>query len=421
MTDLDLSSRSSQTSEQQLDLHGSTLQVYWYILTQRKTAFSYQDIQEVMGFSSKSSAIYQLEKLCELEVLRKTGKGYVIVSKPKPRALQSYFFIKFILVPKAFIYGILLSIINISIFLLFPNGLDLFPILLASIPNIGAIILFFSEAVLVWKNRPKPPHTNSRLQSLSIKTKQVKPRPRLTNENQEKNLKITRNTRQNRFFLGRISFSKAKIRIVLATLIVLFLIGQTVLFGALIGFWEGKYTAQITKNTQIVFPDPLPVQLRPTGYDLQASSLYALGLFTNGTTGRSLFHFEFNSDLTTLKAFNSYKFPSNIPAMGIGLAFNDSLYWALAEVEDETKSQQLYYFTKDMSSIKNYSLKIPAIVYTMNLSFSIRDIGIWNGSLWALEWWLKPGDDGFRTNVSIYSMIDFLRMKTFSVPIEAEE
>ncbi|MFW9856961.1 MAG: hypothetical protein ACFFFG_18065 [Candidatus Thorarchaeota archaeon] len=421
MENVDRSSYSGQTSDQQLDLHGSTLQVYWYILTQRKAAFFYQDIQKVMGFSSKSSAIYQLEKLCELEVLQKTGNGYVIVSRPKPRALQSYFFINFILIPKAFIYGVMLSIINFSVFLLSLNGLDFLTILLASIPNMGAIMLFFSEAILVWKNRPKPPHTKSILQSLSMNFKKRNNSSRSAKKNQVKKSSMTKTTTFTRFLSQRIPISRTTKRFLLAMVIILFLTGQIVLIGTLTGFFEGRFTARITTNTQIEFPDPLPIQLRPTGYDIQGSSLYALGHFTNGTTGRFLFHFEFNSDLTTLEAFYSYKFPSHLPIMGIGLAFYNASYWALAEVENQTMPQPLYCFTKDMSSIQNYSLGVPPIVHNMNLRFSRRDIVIWNGSLWILEWWLKPGDDRFRSNVSIYSMKNFARVKTFFVPIKAEE
>jgi hypothetical protein len=418
---MDLSSHSSQTSEQQLDLHGSTLQVYWYILTQPKKTFSYSEIQEVMGFSSKSSAIYQLEKLCELQILLKTRNGYIIVSRPKPRALQSYFFIKFILIPKPLTYGIMLSIINFSIFLLFNNGVDILPILLASIPNFGAIILFFSEAVLVWKNRPKPPHSNSILKSNGRKIKKTNKNHRLTNKKTDGKSRITRNTKQNQFLTHRIPLSKNKIRFLISIVIILFLACQIVLIGALLGFWKGSYTAQIHKNIEITFPEPLPIQLKRTGYTFQTRSLYALGEFRNGTSGIFLFQFEFNNDLNTLKAFNKHKFPSHIPSIGIGLTFNGNSFWAMEEWEDQTKSQRLFCFTKDMSSIQNYSLNIPSIVHSMNLEFSRRDIGVWNDSMWVLESWSEPNDDKLHTNVSIYSMKNFLPVKTFSVPIKADE
>lgn len=89
---INLKQSPTKNSEALTNLHGSTLQVYWYLLTNPKGYYSYLEIQQAMGFSSKSSAIYQLEKLCDLEILKKSPKGYKIISKPKPRVLQPFFF-----------------------------------------------------------------------------------------------------------------------------------------------------------------------------------------------------------------------------------------------------------------------------------------------------------------------------------------
>ncbi len=145
------SSKSSQRSIE--DLHGSTLQTYWFILRFSEKTITYTDVQEYMGFSSKSSAIYQLTKLCEIGILIKTSNGYEIVSKPKPRALQPFLLIKNYLIPKSFLYGIILLVFHLLLLVFFLK-LDEPLVLVASLPNLIAIILFFLEAVVIWQGRP---------------------------------------------------------------------------------------------------------------------------------------------------------------------------------------------------------------------------------------------------------------------------
>lgn len=418
---MDLSSDSSQTSEQQQDLHGSTLQIYWYILTQRKKTFSYSEIQEIMGYSSKSSAIYQLDKLCELQILKKTGNGYNIVSRPKPRALQPYIFIKFIVIPKALIYGLVLSIINLLLFLLFNNGLEILYILLASIPNLAAIILFFSEAVLVWRNRPKPPHSIGILRNNRkriVKTKRIQTQ---MNRNIEDKSIFIRMTKLRQILTHNIKLSKTKIRFFISIVIILFLILQTIVIGSFLGSWNGSYTVQINKNIEIILPESLPIQFEKNGFIFHTRSLYALGKLGNETSGLYLFEFDFNYDLNMLKSINKYQFPSDLPPLGTGLGFSNGSFWILKQWEDKTKSQQLFCFTKNMSVFANYSLETPSIVHSMNLDLSRLDFSVWNDSICVLEWSSDPNNGKLQVNVSIYSTETFSQVRTFSVPVKAKK
>jgi hypothetical protein len=417
---MNLSSSSSHSSEQLLDLHGSTLQIYWYILTQPKKVFSYSEIQKIMGFSSKSSAIYQLEKLCELQILSKTEDGYVLVSRPKPRALQSYFLIRFLIVPKALIYSIILSVMNLSIFLLIKKDIETLPILIASIPNIGAILLFFGEAVFVWKNRPKPANSN-RLLRLDLKSIRLFINSfRPTHKKKAEKPKIIRNKIAKRFSLQRISFSGFKIRVLVPMAIILILLIQIFLIGALLGFQGRNDEIHVRTNFDVPFSEPLPIQLKRNGYTFQNQSLYSLGEFRNGTSGIFLFHFEFNTDFT-LRAINKHKFPSHIPSLGIGLSFNGNSFWTMEESENQTQSQRSFFFTKDLSTILNYSINLSSMAYSMDIEFSRRDMCVLNDSMWILESWSNSNNDKLYTNVSIYSMETFLQVKTFSVPIDADE
>ncbi|MFX0087850.1 MAG: hypothetical protein ACFFAU_19515 [Candidatus Hodarchaeota archaeon] len=420
MKNIDLSSNASQTSEQQLDLHGSTLQVYWYILTNPKKAFSYSEIQKVMGFSSKSSAIYQLDKLCELQILRKTGNGYAIVSRPKPRALKPFFLVKFLIIPKAFIYGLILLLINLSVFLLFYNGPDILPFFLASIPNLVATSLFFSEAVLIWKNRPKPPFSNN------LKSNIEKIRNRVDLQKnvglfKQAQTKRTVKARKKHSIKRKMPLLKSTIRFMMFLGIIVLLVGQIVLIGVLLGFDNRNYIAQIEKKTEVTFLEPIPIQIEKTGFFFHKNSFYALCNFKNTTvSGEFLFQINLNENLNAIKDLKSYKIPFGVPNLGRGLTWNGSLFWTIEKWGNQTNPQKLYSFSKDMTFFQNISLPIPSELNSMNLRFNRRDLGFWNDSLWILEAVSNMKNDEIHVNVSQYSLESYQNIKSFIAPFEAD-
>ena len=368
-------SNTNHPSELEKDLHGSTLQVYWYILRQPKKNFSYTEIQNVMGFSSKSSAIYQLEKLCDLQILQKTLNGYQLISKPKPHLLRSYFFFRHLLIPKSLVYSLLLTFTHLIILVLLINEFDIIILLLASIPNFLAIILFVIEATLVWKIRPKPPDIDKEsdhdIQNDTIKKSVIKPEI-LGSENSElskSNKSVEKKFRDN-LLIFRTSLSRllSKYSIFFAGLIIIFLLlSSAILIGFLIGFPSQNYAVHIEDKNEITFNEPIPITLQKTGYTIHKTSFYALGEFRNATGGKFLFQFNFNNNVEVVESFSKYELPSHLPSLGKGLAYNGSLYWAFEKGGNQTHPQRLFCFSKDMTYIQNFSLDIPLIVDSMNL------------------------------------------------------
>jgi len=138
------------------ELVGSTLLVYWYMLKKRDEAVGAREVQRAMGFSSPSSASYQLEKLRELGLIVKDRSGdYRVERFVKTGILSAFIFIGSFTFPKHVLYATFTTImILLFVALLIPS---FSPISLAALlPGILADAIFWYEALQVWRHRPSP-------------------------------------------------------------------------------------------------------------------------------------------------------------------------------------------------------------------------------------------------------------------------
>lgn len=86
-------------------LRGTTLRVYWYILTARKPV-SARGVQKGLRLSSPSVALHHLEKLTDLRLVQKDNMGqYSLVEEVRVGLLR--FFVSFgrHLIPRYFLYA----------------------------------------------------------------------------------------------------------------------------------------------------------------------------------------------------------------------------------------------------------------------------------------------------------------------------
>lgn len=98
-------------------LVGSTLRMYWSFLCRRHSAVGLRSIQRELGFSSPSSAVYQLEKLMNLGLLRKDDMGdYTVRRVIKVGLLRDFVFIRGYPLPKSVLSGALILLINVICF-----------------------------------------------------------------------------------------------------------------------------------------------------------------------------------------------------------------------------------------------------------------------------------------------------------------
>jgi hypothetical protein len=133
---------------QEFLLVGSTLRAYWSLLLKRRESIGLREIQRELGFSSPSSAVYQLAKLTQLGLVEKDNLGdYVVRRTVKVGILRDFFFVRGTAIARNEVYCILSILANAVCFiLLFSVNAEPLIYLLALIPGCISSGIFWREA-----------------------------------------------------------------------------------------------------------------------------------------------------------------------------------------------------------------------------------------------------------------------------------
>jgi len=136
------------------ELSGNTLLVYLYLLKKGGDSCGVREVQRALGFSSPSSASYQLEKLKELGLVSKDQSGDYQVSRiVKAGVISAFIFFGGHAIPKHLVYASATSIMILLFMTLFFPALA--PVLVAALlPGILAAAIFWYETLKVWRHRP---------------------------------------------------------------------------------------------------------------------------------------------------------------------------------------------------------------------------------------------------------------------------
>lgn len=144
---------SLKDDKEQVELSGSALLVYWYLLRKRQSC-GVREIQRALGFSSSSTAHYHLEKLTDRNVLTKDEHGnYRINEKVKVARITPFIFIRGFVFPTQLIYAVATTAMCLLFLTLFLKSLTL-TVILALSPGIVAAIIFWYDAIKVWQSLP---------------------------------------------------------------------------------------------------------------------------------------------------------------------------------------------------------------------------------------------------------------------------
>jgi len=139
--------------KEQVELAGSALLVYWYLLRKRQSC-GVREIQRALGFSSSSTAHYHLEKLTDRNVLIKDQHGnYKINEKVKVARISPFLFLRGFVFPMQLIYAVATTAMCLIFLTLFWKFLTL-TVILALSPGIVAVTIFWYDAIRVWQSLP---------------------------------------------------------------------------------------------------------------------------------------------------------------------------------------------------------------------------------------------------------------------------
>jgi DNA-binding transcriptional ArsR family regulator len=149
-----MANKDVQKSEED-KISGSTFRVYSYLYLHRNENVRVRKVQRALGFTSPSSALFQLEKLQELGLVEKRRSGvYYLLKRQKIGILRDFVIIRSVLIPWMLVYALIISLLT-TMFILFFIRYGTLEVILATIPSILASFVMWVEAYKVWNSRPK--------------------------------------------------------------------------------------------------------------------------------------------------------------------------------------------------------------------------------------------------------------------------
>ena len=137
------------------EIEGNTLRVYIYLYSRRNNSAGVRQVQRALGYSSPSSAIFQLQKLHERGLVRKDVDGlYHLVQPEKVGFLRFFVIIQGVLVPRMLVYALIVSVLTFALLIwLVMFGAP--SVVLAALPSVAASIVMWLEARRLWTLRPR--------------------------------------------------------------------------------------------------------------------------------------------------------------------------------------------------------------------------------------------------------------------------
>jgi DNA-binding transcriptional ArsR family regulator len=133
-------------------LKGTTLRVYWEIFKSPKP-MGVREVQRLIRFSSPSTALYHLEKLRELGVVRKDEYGhYEPVEEIRPTQFRMFLRIGRVILPRYVFYAVFF-VATVVMYLVqsLLVGSEISP--MALILGSSAAVVCIYEAVRIWKDK----------------------------------------------------------------------------------------------------------------------------------------------------------------------------------------------------------------------------------------------------------------------------
>jgi predicted DNA-binding transcriptional regulator len=133
-------------------LKGNTLRVYWNLLRSSSGVVRVRETQRSLGFSSPALAVYHLEKLVELGLVRKVRGEYCLVRVVNIGVLKQFMRIRTFLLPRCTFYATMFT--TLLIFYVSQIRIINFYSVFALIFGILATGILWFETVRTWRQRP---------------------------------------------------------------------------------------------------------------------------------------------------------------------------------------------------------------------------------------------------------------------------
>ena len=133
-------------------LKGNTLRVYWHLLRSSRGVVGVRETQRSLGFSSPALALYHLEKLVELGLVRKVRDEYHLVKTVNIGVLKQFTKVGTFLLPRYTFYATMFT--TLLIFYVSQFRAVNFCSVFALIFGVLSTGILWYESVRTWRQRP---------------------------------------------------------------------------------------------------------------------------------------------------------------------------------------------------------------------------------------------------------------------------
>jgi len=134
------------------NLKGNTLRVYWHLLRSSDGVVKVRETQRSLGFSSPALAVYHLEKLAELGLVKKVRGEYHLAKVVNVGVLKQFMKIGTFVLPRYTLYATLFT--TLLLFYLSQLREISFYSVFALLFGILATGILWYETVKIWRQKP---------------------------------------------------------------------------------------------------------------------------------------------------------------------------------------------------------------------------------------------------------------------------
>ena len=133
-------------------LSGNTLRVYWFLLSSSNGVVGARATQRALGFSSPALAVYHLEKLVELGLVKKTHGEYHLMKTVNVGILKQFVRLGTLLLPRYLLYATMFTALLVF-YLIQLRRVDFYSVFALILAALATGVMWY-ETVRAWKQKP---------------------------------------------------------------------------------------------------------------------------------------------------------------------------------------------------------------------------------------------------------------------------
>lgn len=133
-------------------LKGNTLRVYWFLLRSSNGVVGARETQRALSFSSPALAVYHLDKLAELGLVKKNHGEYRLVKTVNVGILKQFVRLGVLMLPRYLLYATLFTVLLVFYLTQF-RRVDFYSVFALILASLATGVMWY-ETFRAWKQKP---------------------------------------------------------------------------------------------------------------------------------------------------------------------------------------------------------------------------------------------------------------------------